>query len=1279
MIRRVLQSWNSLLLLLGGMFLTENVCSSQSPPPSPVYDLPVTRGLIRWWPNLFDVHDEITGQEGVVMGLLPAVETGADDPTEFGRNTAWVQLKPAITNEVFTLAFWMVSRTNRPQLAARLLGQESAAGEWIFQTDRLLDHYFIGGDHPQEADWAEHIQLGPEEWRHLAIARRTNGTSAIWVNGKRILDGRTPHLWPGASRWLVVGNGLRGGLVFHGGLRDLCAFDRVLGDEEIGALHEAGLPRRPARNSPARLRATIQPRAVPMLTNQTARSSGNWTHRRFTTEDGLPGNVVNAVLQARNGYLWVGTEDGLARFDGRKFQAFTVENTPALKAIGPRVCSLAEDAEGTIWAGLFGGLLRMQGLKFDAFTNGLPQRYVLQVQPAGDGWVWVAGFNTTLPRGPCWLRRYHPASGTSSAAVVVPGHLRRLVMETNGLWLATEQPPQLHFWDGRSAATRVVAMIDDQAPRVLLGGSRLPTGTEARAWNYGAHGDWWVEIKLGAGGPAFGWMWNSRLNRPWAARWAGPASPEEGWLGVSYELARLRHGILEKVEAADFSEDQHMVSLCANREGGVWFGTEEDGLHFVQERLVRVYTARDGLEGNDVRSVSVTPDGNLWAATSRGLNFWQNGQWTLRAPRAMRATASDRQGFPWFSVAERGMHALNRLGPDESPIFLNLEWQDPSSLRFGRDGTLWIACERGLTWLKPEGLIWNVKDRHWYPDPTRADPVFGRYAIGQELPPAWPLGLVEDREGWIWMGSLKHGLFRVKNGQVKVYTEQDGLPGNLCAPVYLDHSGALWMVTGSGLTRWTEGRFQSIGDQHGLPKDLLLDLIEDDLGHFWISGKRGIHRVARREIEEVWAGRLARVQSLTLGLQDGLLTPECSSLYYPSMAKTPDQDIWVATRNGLARFDPHRVRLDTRPLSTLIEHVVVNRREVPLRPSARCSARAEPGNEEVLLLPPGSGQRLEFHYTAISLAQADRIKFRYRLEGHDKDWSPETELRLAFYTNLRPGPYCFRVKAANTHGIWNEADTTLPFRIEPYFWQRPLFQASAAGLFLASILGAHRHRLREHKRLQELKHQQALMNEKTRIAADLHDELGARLTQLAILGEVAKSQADNASQMRSTLNRISEAARELTARMSDLVWATNPRNDALDNLAAYLREHAASQLENSALQARLDFPASLPDCHLSATFRRNLLLVMQEALHNVVKHSQATEVSVLLQADRGELRMRIQDNGRGFKPSKRNGSGNGLTNMKKRIGDLGGEWRLSSAPGQGTGIEIRIRLPENGR
>jgi ligand-binding sensor domain-containing protein len=856
------------------------LCAALNAQPiaTPQIQLAVTNGLIRWWPNLFDVRDVVTGQEGVVMGVLPPVETGADDETEFDRNTSWVRLQPAITNEVFTLAFWVCPR---PNPYSRLIGQESSEGEWYFQTERSSSDFVIGREPVDERDRIERVQLAHNAWHHVSIARRVDGTSVVWVNGVRSLDGRAPHLWPCQARWLTVGD-YRSEHWFFGRLRDLCAFDRVLADEEVRELQAGGVPKRPARNTVARLAATTKALTTAVSTNVVKAPTENWTHRCFTTEDGLPGNIVKAVLQARNGYLWVGTEEGLARFDGRQFRAFTAENTPAMKAIGQTVWSLAEDADGTIWAGIFGGLLRIRNLEFTALTNGLPQRFVLRVEPAGDGSVWVAGFNAFVPRGPCWLRRYHPDSGASSAGVVVPGHIRRLVVVTNGVWLATEQPQQMHFWDGHSAATTVVGTVDQEPPTIRLASKpALPSDPHVRAWKDCLEStNWWAEVSLGREGPSLNWLWDPKLARPWAARWNGPAG-DDVWLGVSYDLARLRGGQLEKIKIADHAPGPEITCLCANREGGVWFGTEEDGLHFVQERLIRVYTTQDGLMGNDVRSVSATAGGGLWVATTEGLSRCANDEWTQHGKGALRAIASDRQGQPWFGVAEFGPDALRRDSAESRKlkVVLGLEWQDPNSLRFARDGTLWVACERGLTWLKPERLV-RLDAENWVPDPASTQPAFGRYEVGKELPKIFPLGLVEDGDGSIWTGSLANGLFHVRGERVETFTEKDGLPGKHCVPVHRDDSGALWIVAERSLSRRSDDRFQNIGEKEGLPKDVLLDLIEDDFGNFWISGKRGIHRIVRRELEEFFAGRLSRVQSLTLGIRDGLLTPECSSLHY---------------------------------------------------------------------------------------------------------------------------------------------------------------------------------------------------------------------------------------------------------------------------------------------------------------------------------------------------------------------------------------------------------------
>src|SRR5436190_710020 len=248
-------------------------------------DLPVDNGLIRWWPNLFDARDEITGQEGVVMGVLPPVETGADDETEFSRHTGWVQLQPAITNEVFTLSFWV--RLRADAVDTRLLGQEANEGQWIFQYfGGGPCAFFIGPYHFQEADRSEQVVLTPKVWHHVAVARRAEGTSDVWVDGARTLEGQLAHPWPTNARWLSVGNSLSGGdELSHHDLRDLCAFDRVLTDEEARALHAAGLPHRRARNTATRLAATRRPIPIEVSTNVVKAPPQLWTHRRFTTED----------------------------------------------------------------------------------------------------------------------------------------------------------------------------------------------------------------------------------------------------------------------------------------------------------------------------------------------------------------------------------------------------------------------------------------------------------------------------------------------------------------------------------------------------------------------------------------------------------------------------------------------------------------------------------------------------------------------------------------------------------------------------------------------------------------------------------------------------------------------------------------------------------------------------------------------------------------------------------------------------------------------------------
>lgn len=840
--------------------------------------------------------------------------------------------------------------------------------------------------------------------------------------------------------------------------------------------------------------------------------------------------------------------------------------------------------------------------------------------------------------------------------------------------MAAEQPPRIYFWDGELPTLKVVGILDGDPQFMRLGGAGLPPQARARSWKHGAgRSDWWTAVSLGESGPEFCGLSDDRLTRVWAGRWNGPLNGGESWFGAAYDLARLGGDTLEKIELGDSLNGPQIVALCGNREGGIWFGSEEDGLHFLQEKLVRTFSTEDGLSGNDVRSVCAGPDGAIWVTTDRGLDRVQEGIVSHRGDAVgnMRSVGVDQSGGLWFSRGQFGTMALRRDWLEKLGhwVLLGLNWQDPNTIRFGRDGKVWVTCERGLTWVRPELLVQT--NGNWVADPKHAGSVFGRYAVGKELPNIVPLGLVEDRDGSMWMGSLdKGGLFHLKEGRFERFDEKDGLPGQHWTPVLVDPAGALWVTAEGGLARRKEGRFQAVTPKEGLPKDWLLDMTEDDLGNFWISGKRGIHRVSKAELDEVLLGRTNSIRALSLGSREGMRTTECSSKHFPGIAKTPDGQIWVPTRDGLVRFDPRRVRLNTQPLEAFVDQLLAGKkREWNINTTGRAQTHE---------LAPGAGERVEVHFTAISLAAADRIQFRYWLEGYDSDWSVPTDLRLAFYTNLRPGSYRFHVKAANSHGIWSDDEGILDFRILPYFWQTRSFYCGLASLALGLVAAFHLYRLNLQKRGQQMQMRQMLLDEKTRIAADMHDQLGATLTQIVILGEVAKSQAQRGVETYPLLDRISQAARDVTTGMSELVWATNPRNDTLENMAAYLREMAAGQLQDSGMTARLDFPASVPDAYVSATIRRNLVLILKEALHNAIKHSAASEVEVILALGGGELGLTVKDNGRGFSSDERTDRGNGLRNMQKRVADIGGVFRVESQAGHGTAIKVVVPLRSAG-
>jgi signal transduction histidine kinase len=484
----------------------------------------------------------------------------------------------------------------------------------------------------------------------------------------------------------------------------------------------------------------------------------------------------------------------------------------------------------------------------------------------------------------------------------------------------------------------------------------------------------------------------------------------------------------------------------------------------------------------------------------------------------------------------------------------------------------------------------------------------------------------------------------------------------------------LWLGTfGGGLNRFKDGRFAAINAEQGLLNNVICAIAEDKRGYFWMSSHGGILRVSKAELNACADGKLASVNCIAYGKGEGLPTLECSGGFQPAFGETPDGRLWFPTSKGLVAVDPNDVKTNQLAPPVIIEELRVNDKTVESR---------EPKIEgRGLRVAPGH-QQFEFRYTGLSFSVPEKVRFRYRLEGLEPEWKEADTKRSVTYSYLPPGNYKFRVTACNNDGVWNNDGAALAFVVEPQFWQtwwfRGLATVGAAGLIAGIVQYDTRRRLRQ--KLQRVEHQRAVERERARIAKDIHDDLGASLTRITMLSQTVRSELDHAPQAAADVDRIYGTARELTRAMDEIVWAVNPKHDTLDSLATYLGRFAQDFLSAAQIRCRLDVPVQLPPWPLTAEVRHNLFLAFKEALNNAVKHARASEVRVCLNIETAGFALMVEDKGRGFSPgtldadrdAARLASGNGLSNMRQRLAEIGGQCQIENAPGQGTKVTFFV-------
>ena len=534
--------------------------------------------------------------------------------------------------------------------------------------------------------------------------------------------------------------------------------------------------------------------------------------------------------------------------------------------------------------------------------------------------------------------------------------------------------------------------------------------------------------------------------------------------------------------------------------------------------------------------------------------------------------------------------------------------------------------------------------------------------------------LPKTTNGAVWFGMAGNGLACLDQDQIRQFHRADGLPSDYIECLHFDEDGALWIGTfGGGLCRLKHGIFSVIDQPQGLPNSVIGDIEDDGRGFFWMSSHGGIIRANRSELNDCADGKNKVVNCLTYGINDGLPTIECSEGLQPAGCKTPDGRLWFPTSKGLVVVAPNEVRkINPLPPQMALEDFLVDGKPVTNITSP-------------LKIAPG-GSHFEFHYTGLSFVAPEKVGFKYRIEGLENEWKDAGQNRMAEYSFLPPGDYTFHVIACNNDGIWNETGVSLTFTLLPHFWQTWWFRF-LGGLTMVAAASAvvwfdTRRRMR--RRLEKLEREQAIERERTRIAKDIHDDLGASLTRITMLSQSARGETLLPEPVAKNLDRIFGTARELTRAMDEIVWAVNPRHDTLDSLANYLTRFANDFLSVAEIRCRLDVPLQLPVLPVTAEVRHNLFLAFKEALNNVVKHAAAGEVRVELKQERQQITLLVADDGRGFTPGGpqespsaepgRIARGNGLVNMKRRLAEIGGVCEIQSGPGRGTMVIFSVPL-----
>ncbi|HJZ73658.1 MAG TPA: two-component regulator propeller domain-containing protein [Vicinamibacterales bacterium] len=972
-----------------------------------------------------------------------------------------------------------------------------------------------------------------------------------------------------------------------------------------------------------------------------------YAHTAWPLREGFAQGQVTAIAQTPDGYLWLGTEFGVLRFDGVRSVPWYPPGNEQLPNRWIR--SLLAARDGTVWIGTLKGLASWMDGRLTQYPQ-LAGHSVNTLLVDHEGTVWAGGYAGPTGRL-CAIKSGNVQCEGSGFGQWVgslyedSGHTLWATAQT-GLWRWRPGTPTHYPMPDSSIGYSQALNENDDGKLLIVAEDGIRQLVEGKGVAYplpGARSRFKPERLLQ---DRDGGLWIGTLDRG---------------------LLHVHQGRTDVYAQANGLSGDFVTRIFEDREGNIWVATK-NGLDIFRNLTVRTISTNQGLPSAPPWSVLAARNGSVWLGTLGGLSRWNGGRVTIFRPAGNRSATGVRReagsgggreifdsGLPDDGVGtlfedESGrlwVATLRGVAYFENGRFIPVSLPAGRTSSIGGDsaGNLWIANEaRGLYRLRGERVVEQIP--------------WNKLKIGNPVTALLP----DPKQGGLWLGLEGHVTY-VEDGEIRAsYTAVDGLAEGRVNDLRFDGSGALWVAMETGLSHVKGGRVVTLSRRNGLPCDSVHWIMEDDDQSVWLYTVCGLVRIASTELNAAVSDPTRAMQTTVFDGSDGVGLRVLPSVYRPQVAKTADGKLWFLPGDGVSVVDPRHLPINTLPPAVRIEQVTADRKTYDTASDVR--------------LPP-LVRNLEIDYTALSFVAPEKNHFRVKLEGRDPDWQDVGNRRQAFYADLSPGTYRFRVMASNNSGVWNEAGAFMDLSIAPAYYQTSWFRLASVVTVLVVLVASHQLRLRQIARDFNMRLDERV-NERTRIARELHDTLLQSFQGLMLRFQSARDllpaqPARAVEALDGALDRADQAIAEGRDAIQNLRSSTVVGNELSLAITTLAEELKGGTREKSSAIFRMSVEGSPRDLH--PIVRDDIHRIAREALRNAFRHAQANRIEAEVTYGPRELRLRIRDDGKGIEPQHLS-SGRarhwGLAGMRERAVQIGAQLSLWSEVGAGTEVELRI-------